>query len=143
MTKNSAPEGYSSVCPYLMVESVEIQLQFLKAVFDAEVTEELNQQNGEVMHGQARIGDTTVMMGKSREEYGTRESMNYVFVDDVDETYNKAIEQGATSLMEPIDQFYGNREAGLKDPQGNQWWIAKQIEKLSPEELQERMKKEM
>ncbi len=122
-----------------MVESVASQLAFLEEVFGAEVTEELNQEGGDVMHGEVRLGDTTIMMGRSREEYGARESMNYVFVEDVDETYRLAIKHGATSLMEPVDQFYGNREAGLKDPQGNQWWIARQIEELTSEEMQKRL----
>ncbi|MDN5205535.1 VOC family protein [Fulvivirgaceae bacterium BMA10] len=136
---NPAPAGCSTVCPYLMVDSVEKELEFLKNVFSAEITEELNQQDGSAMHGEARIGDTTIMMGKSREEYPARESMNYVYVNDVDETFEKGLQNGATSLMQPVDQFYGNREAGLRDSQGNQWWIAQVIETLTPEEMQKRL----
>ena len=66
--------------------------------------------------------------------------MLYVFVEDVDETYKKALELNATSLMEPKDQFYGYREAGIKDSYGNQWWIAKQQEELSQEEVEKRLK---
>ena len=137
--KNQTPQGYSTVCPYLMVKSVEAQIDFLVNVFQAEVKEEMKAKEGELRHGEVRIGDSVIMMGKSREEYPSRKSMNYIFVQDVDTAYNKALELGAKSVMEPTDQYYGHRDAGIEDPQGNEWWIGQQIENLTAEELQQRM----
>lgn len=139
MSKKIAPEGYSTVCPYLMVDSVEKELDFLKTIFQAEIIEQLHQPEGEVMHGEARIGDSVIMMGKSRKEWPAREGANYVFVENVDEVFDRAIKYDAVSLMQPSDQFYGNREAGFKDLQGNQWWIAAQVEKVSVEEMEKRL----
>ena len=133
------PEGYSTVCPYLMVDSIERQIQFLMHVFQAEVIEELINPEGTIMHGEVQIGNTVIMMGKSRSGHPSLEGMNYIFAEDVDQTYKLALAQGAESLMEPGDQFYGMREAGFRDPLGNQWWVARQIEKLSQEEIQQRM----
>lgn len=140
---NHAPEGYSSVCPYLMVESVEKQLDFLKTVFKAEIKEQLKQDDGIVQHGEANIGDTVIMMGKARIEWPAAPGANYVFVENTDEVYNKAIHYGASSVLEPGDRFYGYREGGFKDPQGNTWWIAQVLEKLSEEEMQNRLLEKM
>lgn len=122
-----------------MVESVEKELDFLKNVFLAEIIEQLHQPEGEVMHGEARIGDSVIMMGRSRKDWPPGEAANYVFVENVDDVFDRAIKYGAAPIMKPADQFYGNREAGFKDIQGNQWWIAAQIEKVSVEEMEKRL----
>lgn len=62
----------------------------------------------------------------------------YLYVKDADATYKRALQAGATLLMEPADQFYGDRSAGVKDPVGNYWWIATNKEDLSSEELRKR-----
>ncbi len=59
----------------------------------------------------------------------------YLYVADVDATYRRALEAGATSLSAPADQFYGDRSAGVVDPTGNRWYIATRIEDLSRDEL--------
>ena len=65
-------------------------------------------------------------------------SMLYLYTEDTDATYKRALKAGATSIMEPADQFYGDRSAGVQGPQGNQWWIATRLENLSQEEIQKR-----
>lgn len=136
---NPAPAGYSRVSPYLMVESVEEEIDFLVGVFGAEIREVLKNPDESILHAEALIGDTVVMIGKTSKGNPPRESMNYVFTLDVDETYKKALELGATSVMEPANQFYGLREAGLRDPQNNEWWISQHIETLSTKEMQKRL----
>jgi len=137
--KSYAPEQYSSVCPYLVVESVEQQLNFLKVVFNAEISEQLKSSDGSVQHGEACVGDTVIMMGKARPEWPISYGANYVFVDNVDDVYQLALRHGASSLIEPADRYYGYREGGIKDLQGNTWWIAQVLEKLSEEEMQKRL----
>ena len=63
----------------------------------------------------------------------------YLYVPDTDAVYQKAVQAGGTSVMEPADQFYGDRNAGVKDPVGNVWWIATHIEDVSDEELARRV----
>lgn len=135
------PDGYSTVSPYLMVNSVEQEIDFLEKVFDAEILEEIKLKDGKVMHGEVRIGSVVIMLGVAYEGFSAIQSMNYVHTDNVDAMYNLALKNYAVSLMEPSNQLYGFREAGFKDPQGNQWWIAEQIEKLSSEEIQDRFTK--
>jgi PhnB protein len=64
--------------------------------------------------------------------------MIYLYVEDIDAVYQRAIQAGATSVKEPANQFYGDRSAGVTDPVGNYWGIATRVEDVSPEELEKR-----
>ena len=143
MAVKARPEGYQSVIPYIVVKNVSGLLEFIESVFDGKVEEKMEGPNGSVMHAQARIGDSVIMMGEPREEDQKMPAMMYLYVDDVNKTYNKAIKAGATSLMEPENKFYGDRSGGVQDAQGNKWWLATHVEDVSPEEMDRRMKAEL
>ncbi len=66
--------------------------------------------------------------------------MIYLYVEDTDAAYQRALKAGATSVMEPADQFYGDRNGAVKDASGNEWWIATHVEDVSPEEMEKRAK---
>ena len=85
-----------------------------------------------------RIGDSVVMLGDAHGEHKPLQTMLYVYVDDADAIYQRALAAGATSVQAPVDQFYGDRSGGVKDPFGNLWWIATHIEDVPPEELKRR-----
>ncbi len=136
--KNPPPEGYSTVCPGLTVESIEKQMKFLQNVFDAKIKDVMKQPDDSIMHAELWIGDTVIMLGQASKEWPARISNNYVFVSNADVAYDRALKEGATSLMEPGDRFYGFREGGVTDPFGNQWWIAHQIESLTKKEMEMR-----
>ena len=140
MTSNvkPIPDGYHTVTPYLVVQGVDELIAFLKQAFDAVETERLPGPDGKVGHGEVRIGDSVVMMGEASGEWKPMPGMIYLYVNDTDATYKRALEAGATSVMEPADQFYGDRNAGVKDASGNMWWIATRKENVSPEELRKR-----
>jgi PhnB protein len=131
--KNVAPEGTSVVSPYLILKSVEDQIGFLTKVFNAEVVDSVKESEGHIMHSEVRIGGSTIMMGRANEKFPPNQSMIYVYVDDVDSAYRKALESGAKSAAKPEDKFYGNREGGVVDTQGNTWWIAQYMRKVSKE----------
>ena len=78
------------------------------------------------------------MMGKGSDNYPPQPAMLYIYVNNTDAVYKRALESGATSVMEPADQFYGDRNAAVKDSDGISWWIATHIEDVSPEEMQKR-----
>jgi uncharacterized glyoxalase superfamily protein PhnB len=84
-----------------------------------------------------------VMMGEPGPEHPPMPAMLYLYVEDVDAVYRRALGAGAVSLMEPADMFYGDRNAGVKDQCGNQWWIATHKEDVSPEELARRAEQAM
>ena len=133
------PEGNSVVSPYLIVESIEKQADFIKKVFGSSLSESAKQPDGQIMHAEVNIGNTTIMLGKSNERFPPAPGMMYVYVKNADDVYKKALNNGAVSLMPPEDRFYGNREGGVKDPQGNTWWIAQFQRKVSPEEIEKGM----
>ena len=138
LINTQAPEGWSTVSPYLMVDNVEKEMDFLIKVFGAKFREPLTTPDGSILHVAGMIYEVGIMIGRHRAGFPPVTSMNYVFAENVDETYERALSYGAKSIMKPVDQFYGFRESGVVDPQGNQWWIAKRIEEVSREEIKRR-----
>ena len=138
MAVKPIPDGYHSVTPYLSVPGATKLLDFLKQAFEAQELHRMPRPDGAIMHAEVRIGDSRVMMG---EPMGSAQPMFgslYLYVHDVDAVYKRALQAGATSTSEPADQFYGDRSAGIKDPVGNQWWIATHKEDVPPEEIARR-----
>ncbi len=138
MAVKPIPDGYQRVIPYLVVERVAPLIAFLQSVFDGEVIERMEAADGRIMHAEVRIGDSVVMMAEAKEGYPARPGTLYVYVPDVDAAYRRALHAGASSLLEPADQFYGDRNAGVVDAEGTQWWIGARVEEVPPEELQRR-----
>ncbi len=133
------PEGFHSVTPYLVVSGASQVIEFLKRTFDAREVSRHTHTDGSVRHAEVQIGDSMLMIGEGGEQWPAMPSGLYVYVEDVDATYKRALEAGATSIAEPKDQFYGDRNSGVKDSAGNTWWIGTHIEDVSPEELERRM----
>jgi PhnB protein len=120
------PEGYQQVMPYLIVKDAARFMDFLAAVFGAGVfgaTEKMRVMRDEtlVMHAEARIGTSVIMFADATEKFDPRPAGMFVYVEDADRTFNKAIAEGATSIMPMADQEYG-RSGGFADPFGNTWW---------------------
>jgi PhnB protein len=90
------------------------------------------------MHAEFTIGDSVVMVGEANDEHPPMPAMLHLYVEECDAAYQQAMSAGATSIQEPRTQFYGDRMAGVRDSQGNQWWLATHVEDVSPEELQRR-----
>ncbi len=143
MAVKPIPDGYHSITPYLVVQGASKLIDFLKQAFAAQESERLTRPDGTIGHAEVRIGDSIVMMSEASGEWKPMPSAMYLYVNDTDTTYKRALQAGAVSTMEPTDQFYGDRSAGVKDLAGNQWWIATHKEDLSPEELTKRAKAAM
>ncbi len=140
MAVRSIPEGFHTVTPYLVVENVPRLIDFLAAAFGGHQTERIEDASGRVMHAGVRIGDSPVMMGEAMDGFLPSPTRLYVYVADVDATYTAALRAGGVSLREPADQFYGDRNAGVTDPVGNQWWIATHLEDVTADELARRVR---
>jgi uncharacterized glyoxalase superfamily protein PhnB len=138
MAVKAIPDGYHTITPYLLVQQVPLLIDFLKQAFQAQETERITAPDGTIAHAEVKIGDSVVMMGEARGEWTPAPGTLYLYVNDTDAVYKKALQAGATSTMEPVDQFYGDRSAGVKDPSGNQWWIATHKEDVPREELERR-----
>jgi len=133
------PERYHSVTPYLVVQGVPKLLEFMKQTFNSTELERVPRPDGTISHAEVRIGDSVVMMGEANAQAKPMPTMLYVYVEDVDAVYKRALRAGAKSVRELKDEFYGDRAGGVEDPVGNQWWIATHKEDVSPEELLRRM----
>jgi PhnB protein len=134
------PRGYHSVTPYLIVEGAPKLIEFMKQAFNAEGGESMKGPDGRIAHSELRIGDSVVMLADATPKYAPVASQLYVYLENVDRAFRRALDAGATSVQEPADQFYGDRTAGVRDPTGNFWWIAQRVEEVSPEEMERRMK---
>jgi PhnB protein len=133
------PEGFHTVTPYLVVDGADKVISFMKEAFGAQpVFEPMMRPDGKVMHAEYKIGNSIVMISDSSERAQATSTMLYLYVPNVDAVYQKALKAGATSLMEPADQFYGDRSGGVKDPAGNSWHIGTHIEDVSPADLKKR-----
>ena len=143
MAVNPIPDGFHTVTPYIVVADIDQFLDFLKAAFAATEKERVPSQDGRTGHAEALIGDSYVMMGRAQKGFPELPCMLYLYVPDTDATYAQALDAGATSMQEPTDMFYGDRNAFVQDPAGNTWCIATHQEDLTPEELAERAKEFM
>lgn len=113
-----------TVTPYIMVRDARGLLEFLQTILDARVVRTGDQPDGTLGHTEIRIGDTVLMLSDVGTEWPEAPGAFYVHVDDADDSYRRALQAGATSIMEPADQAYGDRHGGVKDRWGNQWWLA-------------------
>lgn len=138
MAVKPIPDGFHSVTPYLVADDVDALLRFTQEAFGASVVHKMTRPDGSTGHVQVRVGDSPVMMGPACGEWGAMPATLYLYVDDADATYRQALDAGATTVIEPVNQFYGDRSAGVKDPCGNLWWIATHVEDVAPDELERR-----
>ena len=126
----AAKQVQNTITPYLTVQRAEQLVEFVKTAFDGvEIFRTIGSAGG--LHAEVVIGDSKLMIG-GYEGVEEKPTALHLYVPDADAVYQRALEAGGTSLGEPIDQFYGDREAGIKDPTGNVWWIA--THKLGPAE---------
>ena len=130
MAENRIPFGLHTITPYLVVENVSALIQFLQQVFGAESRGDPQyREDGSVKHAEMKIGNSVVMMGEPMDDIGPMPTMLYLYVDDCDATYEKALAAGATSVLELANYPHGDRYGGVKDPVGNIWWIVTHVGK--------------
>jgi uncharacterized glyoxalase superfamily protein PhnB len=132
------PDNYTAVTPYLIVLDALALFEYLQKAFKAQEVRRTQVSEGHVLNIEIKIIDAMVMLVQARANHKVRTTDLYHYVKDVDKVYRRAIKAGGTSLMEPKDMFYGERQAGVKDPAGNHWWISSRIESLTTEELSKR-----
>lgn len=147
---NPIPEGECAATPYLSVSNAAEMIDFYKKVFGAVETTRLRQPDGRIGHAQITINGASIMLADEFPEMGflspkslggVRSPVSiHLYVANVDEVYKKALAAGATSLREPADQFYGDRNAQVRDPSGHCWDLSMRIESLTPEEVEKRFK---
>lgn len=128
MSVGHKPRGYTTVSPYLIVDGASETIDFLQRVFGATELRRFPNPKGKLLHAEVRIDDTVVMLADSADGWPAVASHVHIYVRDVDATYRRALEAGATSVREPVKQDDEDRRGGVRDPGGTTWWIATKVE---------------
>ena len=117
------PKRHQTIMPYVMVKGAQKFYDFTTAVFNAEETIRKFREDGKtVMHSEIRINGGTIMFCEATEEWKEQTANLFIYVEDADATFQKAVDAGAEVIMPLMDQDYG-RTCGVKDTVGNTWWI--------------------
>ncbi len=134
----AVPEGFHTVTPYLIVDDAQGLMEFITNAFDGKVTFVMKRDDNKIMHATMSIGNSTVMISDTMEGMEAQRGMLYLYLEDADKVFKKAIEAKASAVREPITEFYGDRAGAVKDAWNNVWWIATHVEDIEEKELEKR-----
>ena len=124
MSAAPLPFGYHSVNPYIVVGDANAFISFLVDGFEGNEQSREVSPDGAIEHADVLIGDSLVMISEASERYPARPCVHFVYVDDVDAVFERAVAHDAAALLAPTDQPWGDRVSGVTDPFDNRWWIA-------------------
>src|SRR5919106_5280791 len=143
---NPIPEGYPRVTPYLIVDGASVAIDFYSSVLGATERMRMDGPDGKIGHAELEIGDSVVMLADEHPQMnalgprsvgGTPVTL-HVYVEDVDRTFERAVQAGAKSLRPVEDKFYGDRAGEFEDPFGHRWSVATHVEDVPPDEMAKR-----
>jgi len=151
MTTKSIPDGYHSVTPYLIIKGAADAIDFYKRAFGATELMRMASPDGKIGHAEIRIGDSPIMLADEHPEMGHRSPQSLggagvslmLYIDRVDEVFNRAVASGAKELQPLKNQFYGDLSGTLQDPFGHTWTVATHVEDVPPDEMRRRAEKFM
>jgi len=139
------PEGYHSISPSLTCKNAALAMDFYKSVFGATEVMRMPGPGGKIMHAEMRIGDSVIFLND--EFPGVAEApasgamgpiQLFLYTEDVDAVYNRAVSMGSKVTMALDNQFWGDRYGKVMDPFGHQWGLAQHVEDVAPEEMKRR-----
>ena len=146
--KSAIPEGLHTITPQMTLDHASEAIDWYKKALGAEETSRATGPDGKILHAELRIGNSRIMMndammtGKGPKALGGSPMALWVYVDDCDTLFKRAIAAGAKvapgGMGEMQDQFWGDRSGTLIDPAGYTWTIATRKEDLTPLEMQQR-----
>jgi PhnB protein len=144
-TAPAIPKNYHTVTPSIVVAGAAKALEFYKKAFGAEELSRFPGPDGSIMHAEFKIGDSIIMMGDEMPEHGARGPKAiggspvsfFVYGENVDAAWKRAVDAGAKEIMPLADQFWGDRTGCLEDPFGHKWWLAQHLKDMTPDELRQ------
>ena len=151
MAAKPIPEGYHSLIPTIAVDDAARAIEFYKRAFGATERMRMPAPDGKIAHAELEIGDSVLMLAdpfphataRPPKELGGTSGSVFLYVEDVDEVVQQAVDAGATVTMAVEDMFWGDRFGSVTDPFGHTWQIATHKEDLTPEQMAERAKEAM
>jgi PhnB protein len=140
------PEGYPRLSPYLYVDDAQAAIDFYGEVFGTKERMRMPAPEGKIGHAELQFGDSILMLADQFPEMGARSPRTVggspvtlsVYVEDVDDVYQRAMRGGATEIRGVRDEFYGDRTGQFEDPFGHRWSIATHVEDVAPDEMEKR-----
>jgi PhnB protein len=140
------PEGYPRLSPYLYVDDAQAAIDFYGEVFGTKERMRMPAPEGKIGHAELQFGDSILMLADQFPEMGARSPRTVggspvtlsVYVEDVDDVYQRAMRGGATEIRGVRDEFYGDRTGQFEDPFGHRWSIATHVEDVPPDEMEKR-----
>ncbi len=135
---HAAPDGYSTVTPWVISSDTARLIDFVQAAFGAHELGRVPGPDGRVGHAEVRIGDAVVMMFDRAEGWPETPGFLRLYVEDADLVYERALAAGATSVTPVTGLFFGDRVGRVRDPLGNIWWIQAHVEDVDPADLARR-----
>ena len=138
------PEGLHTITPHLMLDNAAQTIDWYKKALGAEEINRHIGPDGKIVHAELKIGDSRfyandVMHGqKGPRALGGSPAALWLYVENSDALFNRAVGAGAQVQMPLDDQFWGDRGGAVTDPEGYTWWIATRTEDLNERELEER-----
>jgi PhnB protein len=142
--KKAVPEGYHTITPQLTLDNAAQAIDWYKKALGAEELSRSVGPDGKIMHAELKIGDSRFMMNdvmqgsKGPQAFGGSPASLWLFVENSDTLFNRAVGAGAKVQMPLADQFWGDRAGAVADPAGYTWWIATRKEDFTPAEMQQR-----
>jgi PhnB protein len=143
-TAKAVPDGYSTVTPQLTLDNCAQAIEWYTRGLGARELSRSVGPDGKIMHAEIQIGNSRVMLNdammgqKGPKAIGGSPASLWLFVEDSDTLFNKAIGAGAKAAMPMDNQFWGDRAGAVTDPAGYTWWIATRKEDLSRDEMNQR-----
>ncbi len=146
MPQSYLPEGYTAVTPYLFIDGCADAMAFYAKAFGATEVMRTTFPDGRIMHAEMEIGGARIMMTDANPDWGCASPKQlggsagsvYVYLEDVDTVFARAIAAGATETQPVTDMFWGDRMGGLTDPFGHKWGLATHVENVAPEDMARR-----
>jgi PhnB protein len=145
------PQGYHTATPYLTIKNAARALDFYKKAFGAQEVARMDAPDGKVAHAEIKVGDSMIMIAeetpgsgnRSPESLGGTTASIFLYVDNADAIFEKAVSAGAQVETALADMFWGDRYGKLKDPFGHSWSVATHKEDVAPAEMEKRMQDAM
>jgi PhnB protein len=136
---NAVPQGMHTITPQLTIDGCDQAIEWYRRALGAELLERAPDPTGKkVWHAAIRIGDSVVYLNDAFPEMGgpAQPASLWLYVNDVDQWWQRAVDAGARIAMPIADMFWGDRSGTLVDPFGNRWSLSQRIKNLTPEEMQ-------
>lgn len=135
----TAPEGYTTVAPWVVTDDTGAFLDFVTRAFGGEELGRVATEDGLIGHGEIRVGDTVVLAFDRHADWPAMPSLLRVFVADADATFSRAAEAGGQVVTALANDAFGQRGGRIKDPFGNIWWVVSHVEDVSEADMWKRL----